>query len=153
MFEHSIDELDASATADALAAAHQAVLAAEARMFELAAHWADLHDGEELLAGPRPLPGQQRVVPIRGGRTGCVDGCPEVAEYAAAELAALTGRSTAAGDQLISDAVAVRARALQSSSDPVCDGGRSRPDDFGRSAARNASVRENSTVSGRVRAR
>jgi hypothetical protein len=50
------------------------------------------------------------VVPIRGGRRGNVDGCPEVAEYAGAELAALTGRSTVAGEQLMADSVAVRHR-------------------------------------------
>ena len=86
------------------------VLAAEAKQFALAAHWADLHAGDGLEPGRERLPGTERLVPIRGGRSGCVDGCPEINEYAGAELAALLGRSTAAGEQLIADAVAVRHR-------------------------------------------
>jgi hypothetical protein len=111
MFDWSrIDDLDGNAAADALVEARREVLAAEAKQFALAAHWADLHggDGDEQ-RGPA-LPGTERVVPIRGGRTGCVDGCPEIEEYAAAELAALLGRSTVSGEQLIADAVAVRHR-------------------------------------------
>jgi hypothetical protein len=105
-----IDDLDANAAADALARAHREALAAEAQLFVLAGHWAKLHNEDSVPLRDAQLPGRQRVVPIRGGRRGCVDGCPEVAEYAGAELAALTGRSTAAGEQLMSDAVAVEHR-------------------------------------------
>lgn len=90
--------------------AHRDVRVAEARLFALAGHWAVLHGEETVPLRDAQLPGAQKVVPIRGGRRGCVDGCPEVAEYAGAELAALTGRSTAAGEQLMSDSVAVRHR-------------------------------------------
>ncbi len=111
MFDWSwIDDLDGNAAADALAAVRQEVVAAEAKQFALAAHWADLHAGDGDESDHERLPGTRRVVPIRGGRSGCVDGCPEIDEYAGAELAALLGRSTAAGEQLISDAVAVRHR-------------------------------------------
>ncbi|WP_148574809.1 hypothetical protein [Nocardioides caldifontis] len=110
MFEQSVEELDATATADALVAAQRAVLEAEAALFVLAAHWADVTDPDADLADRDVvvLPGQRRRVPIR--RTGCVEGCPLVDEYAAAELAALTGRSTVAGQLLMADAVAVRHR-------------------------------------------
>ena len=38
------------------------------------------------------------------------DGCPEIEEFAGAELAALTGQGTRAGEQMIRDAVTVRHR-------------------------------------------
>ena len=105
-----IDELDRDAAADALVEARRELLAAEAKQFALAAHWADLHAGEDLDPSLAQLPGAQRLVPIRGGRNGCADGCPEVEEYAGAELAAYLGRSTITGEQLIADALAVRHR-------------------------------------------
>ncbi len=111
MFDWSwIDDLDRGAAADALVEARQELRAAEAKQFALAAHWADMHGGEDLDPVLSQLPGAQRLVPIRGGRTGCVEGCPEVEEYAGAELAAYLGRSTVAGEQLMSDALAVRHR-------------------------------------------
>lgn len=105
-----IDDLDRDAAADALVQARDELRAAEAKRFALAAHWADVHGGEDLDPVASQLPGAQRLVPIRGGRSGCVDGCPEVEEYAGAGLAAYLGCSTVAGEQLIADSVAVRHR-------------------------------------------
>lgn len=111
MFDWSwIDDLDANSAADALAACREEVLAAEAKQFALAAHWADLRDPDFVEDLRSQLPGTRRLVPIRGGRSGNADGCPLIDEYAGAELAALLGRSTAAGEQMVADAVAVRHR-------------------------------------------
>lgn len=105
-----MDDLDREAAADALLQARQELMAAEAKRLALAAHWADLHGGEDLDPVLSQLPGAQRLVPIRGGRSGCVDGCPEVEEYAGAELAAYLGCSTMAGEQLMADAISLRHR-------------------------------------------
>ncbi len=105
MFEPSwIDDLTASEAADELARVRDLVVAAEATQFALAAHWADLHAPDVVEDVCRSLPGMPRLV--RSGP----EGCPEVGEYAGAELAVLLGRSTASGEQLIRDAVTVRHR-------------------------------------------
>ena len=107
-----VDELDAVGASDALAASTVKVMAAEAEQFYLAAHWADLHAPEVVAdqhaawdAGwDSSLPGAERWVPAGADRT------PLMGEFAAAELAALLGRSTAGGEQLVADAVNVRHR-------------------------------------------
>src|SRR3712207_2117624 len=105
MFEASwIDELTADEAADELARVRDLVRVAEATQFALAAHWADLHAPALVEDVHRALPGMPRAV-----RCG-PDGCPEVEEYAGAELAALLGRSTGSGEQLLRDAVTVRHR-------------------------------------------
>ena len=84
----------------------------EAEQFVLAAHWADLHAPETVLdllddveqIGRASVPGSER------GRPAGADGAPMIAEFAAAELAALLGMSTTAGRQLIADAVNLRHR-------------------------------------------
>lgn len=101
-----IDELDADAAADELARARELVVAAEAGQFLLAAHWADLHAGAFVDGCRSELPGMPRLASV-------ADGCPQIEEYAAAELAALLGRSTFSGEQMIRDAVAVRHRHRQ----------------------------------------
>ena len=108
MFDISqLDDLDAVAASDALAEVRRKVLAVEAEQLCLAAHWADLHapefveDCEELLPG---APGSERTKQLGG------DGCPEMSEFAGAELAALLGRSTGSGEALIVDAVTLRHR-------------------------------------------
>ncbi len=107
MFELSwVDELDGAAAADALARSRVKVLQAEAEQLVLAAHWADLH-APELVEGQAPearVPGAERVV--RAG----ADGCPEIGEFAPAELGVLTGPTTAAGVQRVADAVNLRHR-------------------------------------------
>jgi hypothetical protein len=78
---------------------------AEARLLEVAAHFADLHP---VPAGRRPgvviLPGMENVF-VCGG-----EGCPEVAEFAPAELGAALGMSTGAATGLLEDALALRHR-------------------------------------------
>src|SRR3712207_300484 len=105
MFEASwIEELSAGEAADELARVRELVVAAEATQFALAAHWADLHAPELVEEVRRSLPGMPRAV-----RCG-PDGCPEIEEYAGAELEVLLGRSTTSGEQLLRDAVTVRHR-------------------------------------------
>ena len=102
-----VDDLDASAVADALADVGAKVVAAEAEQFRLAAHWADLH--APVLVGEVT----EELVHLRGGervRLAGADGTPEIMEFAAAELGALLGRSTRGGEQLIADAANVRFR-------------------------------------------
>lgn len=78
--------------------------AAEAELLVLAAHWADLHPVVEAAADGFPVPGMEQVVPLAG------DGAPEVAEFAAAELAAVLGMSSHAGRCLVGDALELRHR-------------------------------------------
>jgi hypothetical protein len=103
-----VASLDAVAASEALATSRVAVMAAEAQQLFLAAHWADLHAPEYVEASRAALPGD-----VPGGervkRVGA-DGCPEMAEFASAELAALLGRSPVAGENFIADAVNLRHR-------------------------------------------
>ena len=110
MFEHRssrLDDLDDLGPAAALVFAvhrRRAVDSAEADLLGVAAHWADLHP---VLAGDPDgfrVPGMERLVPLAG------EGTPEVAEFAPAELAAALGMSTAAGQQLVGDALELRHR-------------------------------------------
>lgn len=103
-----VDELDAVAVSDALAASTAQVMAAEAQQFFLAAHWADLHAPllveDQHTAWESELPGTPGWVPAGA------EGTPLIGEFAGAELAALVGRSTVGGEQLVADAVNVRHR-------------------------------------------
>ncbi len=98
-----MEDLDGQGLADALVANHATLLTAEARELVLAAAWADLHPTQALT--PRPvLPGMER--PRRFGG----HGTPEAGEFAAAELAVLTGRSLTSASTLIADALDLRHR-------------------------------------------
>ena len=99
-----IDELDGSQAADELARSRELLLAAEAGQLMLAAHWADLHAPDFVDDVTGSLPGVAGVVAAGP------DGCPEIDEFAGAELAVLTGQSTRAGEQLVRDAVTIRHR-------------------------------------------
>ncbi len=110
MFDHeALDDLDRVAASDALAEVRRRVLAVEAEQLYLAAHWADLHAPEfvtewlDLLPGS-PGPGAEGTKRLGG------DGCPEMSEFAGVELAALLGRPTGSGEELIVDAVTLRHR-------------------------------------------
>src|SRR6478609_552248 len=99
-----IDDLDAGQAAKALGRSHEEVVHAEAGQFLLAAHWADLHVPqfvEETLATVPGMPGALRIA---------ADGCPEIDEFAGAELGLLLRRSTHAAEKLLRDAVVVRHR-------------------------------------------
>lgn len=105
MFEWDwIDELDGSEAADELARSRELLLAAEAGQFLLAAHWADLHAPDYVADTTETLPGMAGIVPAGP------DGCPEIDEFAGAELAVLTGQGSRAGEQMVRDAVTVRHR-------------------------------------------
>lgn len=99
-----IAELDGDAAADRLAQSRQRVIEAEAEQFLLAAHWADLHVPGFVADCRDQLPGTARAVPAGA------DGCPQIDEFAGAELGALLGRTTRSGEQLVADAVNVRHR-------------------------------------------
>ncbi len=110
MFDYeALDDLDRVAASDALAEVRRRVVAVEAEQLYLAAHWADLHAPEfvtdclDLLPGPA-APGAERTKQLGG------DGCPEMSEFAGVELAALLGRTTGSGEELIVDAVTLRHR-------------------------------------------
>ena len=104
-------ETDGQAAADALVANHARLVEAEAAELALAAHWADLHDEHTLSAGAGAGSGSGRVLPgtERARRFGGA-GTPLVAEFAAAELGCLLGRSPGAAATLVADAVDVRHR-------------------------------------------
>jgi hypothetical protein len=109
MFD-DVREMSGDEIADALAASRVELMAAEARQLVLAAAWADEHAGDAVDDYVASLPGMPRLVAVRGGSRGSVDGCPLVGEYAGAELAALVGCSTVTGEQLLADAVVLRHR-------------------------------------------
>jgi hypothetical protein len=108
----AVASLDAVAASEALAASRVAVMAAEAQQLFLAAHWADLHAPEFVEASRAALPGGVSGDVPGGERVKRVgsDGCPEMAEFASAELAALLGRSPVSGEGFIADAVNLRHR-------------------------------------------
>lgn len=99
-----VDDLDAPAAVTALEQVHHARLEAEAQEFRLAAHWADLHNGDAVDGTRRPLPGMERSKQVGG------HGTPPVREFAAAELAVMLGVSPVSGQCLIRDALDVRHR-------------------------------------------
>ena len=99
MFESiGIEDLDARQTSEAIAAAHRDLVAHEAHRLRLTAHWLDLHaphhhpdhrdtppaaTSRALSGTGRLLPGTERMI------TSGADGTAMVAEFAAAEFAAL----------------------------------------------------------------
>jgi len=99
-----IDDLDTPAAVAAVEQVHRARLEAEAQELRLAAHWADLHNGDAVDGGRRALPGMER------SRQLGAHGTPPVREFAAAELAVMLGVSSVSGQCLIRDALDVRHR-------------------------------------------
>ena len=104
MFDQDVSDLDAAAVADRLLASTRAVMAAEAEQLVLATQWADLHAPEFVADCEALVPGAE------GTKRLGADGCPEMSEFAGAELAVYLGRSTASGEALIADAVNLRHR-------------------------------------------
>ena len=96
--------LDMLASLDAVDAFHDARVEAEAALFELAAHFADLHAGEGLPRDRAVLPGRERAVRIGG------EGTPWIAEFACAELGARMGMGSWAARRYVADALDVRQR-------------------------------------------
>lgn len=99
-----VDDLDAPAAVAALEQVHRAKLEAEAQELRLAAHWADLHNGDAVDGSRRTLPGMERSKQVGA------HGTPRVREFAAAELAVMLGVSPISGQCLIRDALDVRHR-------------------------------------------
>lgn len=101
-----VGALDGQGAADALVAAHADLVTAEVVELKLAARWADLHSADSLPARASGcvLPGTE-CAKLLGE-----DGTPLVAEFAAAELGALTARGAIAAATLIADSLDVRHR-------------------------------------------
>jgi Domain of unknown function (DUF222) len=105
MFDGDVAELDTDAALTVAAQLRATADRAEARLLEVAAHFADLHPvprGQR--HGVVILPGMENVF-VCGG-----EGCPDVAEFAPAELGAALGVSTSAATALLEDALALRHR-------------------------------------------
>lgn len=99
-----VSGLDADGVLSQAREGQRVVNLADARIFALAAQWADLHG---VLDGPdagRALPGMEQLVRYGG------EGTPEVAEFAPAEFAAELGVSAAVGISLVADALDLRHR-------------------------------------------
>ena len=99
-----IDELDGETACDAVAAVHRDELEIGARRLRLAAHWADLHNGDAVDSTGRVLPGMETATRLGG------PGTPKVLEFACAEFATLQGIHPAAGQNLIRDSLNLRHR-------------------------------------------
>lgn len=109
MVDQTIEDLDAQGVCAVVERVHASMVGAEVEQLYLAAHWVDLHSGEELEAqrrrsGRPALPGMERVK-----RSGA-DGTPLVEEFAAMEFGALVGMGFTAADCYLRDAVNVRHR-------------------------------------------
>jgi hypothetical protein len=104
MFELDwIDDLDADQVADELARTRDLELVAQASKMLLAARWADQNAPEFVEGAARRLPGMPGVTRIS-------EDCPEIDEFAGAELAGLLGVTTRGGEQLVRDALLIRHR-------------------------------------------
>jgi hypothetical protein len=104
-----IDELDGQQVADALVATHAGLIDAEVTEFLLVGQWAVVHN-PDTLTGPdaagsgRVLPGTEHAKQLGGL------GTPGVAEFAAAELGCLLGRSTYSAAMLLGDVLDLQHR-------------------------------------------
>ena len=110
-----IADLDAQQASEAIAAAHRDLVALEAHQLRLAAHWLDLHAPHHhrdhrdtppaaTTGTGRVLPGTERMI------TSGADGTAMVAEFAAAEFAALQDIHPAAGAALLRKVANLRER-------------------------------------------
>ncbi len=98
---------DVTATLDAVDRLWGVKLDAEAEMFELAAHFADLQGDEGLTRGGRVLAGMERAVRLGGS------GTPLVAEFACVELGARMRMGSVGARHYVADALDVRHRLPQ----------------------------------------
>ena len=99
-----IEEHDVVETLDAVDALYATRCDADASMFVLAAHFADLHSGDALPRSRTVLPGMERGVQVGGA------GTPRVAEFAYAELGARMRMGTWSAKRYVADALDVRHR-------------------------------------------
>lgn len=104
MFEELVDDCSVAKTLGLAAASRRAADAHEARILELAVHYADLHavTRDDIVA--HVVPGMERMVRLGG------DGTPPVAEFAPAEFGAVLGISASAAAALIGESLEVQHR-------------------------------------------
>jgi Domain of unknown function (DUF222) len=102
VFDNDLAELDAAGTLAAAEANEQTLITAEARRLQIAAHWADLHPGDAVVASR--LPGAECAVRLGG------EGTPTVGDFAPAELGCALRMSDGAASRLIGDALDLRHR-------------------------------------------
>ena len=102
VFETDLVELDAAGTLAAAEANEHALITAEIRRLQIAAHWADLHPGEGVAASG--LPGIEHPVRLGG------EGTPTIGDFAAAELGCVLRISDGSAARLIGDALDLRHR-------------------------------------------
>jgi hypothetical protein len=95
-------ELDAAATLAAAEVNEHALITAETRRLQIAAHWADLHPGDSVAESR--LPGAEHPVRLGG------DGTPTVGDFAPAELGCVLRISDGSAGRLIGDALDLRHR-------------------------------------------
>src|SRR3954469_3156394 len=104
----AIEDSGVVETLDDLERLHAARTDAEARMFVLAAHFADLHSGAGLQGSGRGsrrvLPGLERSVQVGG------EGAPRIGEFACSELGCRLQMSPVSARRYLADAVDVRHR-------------------------------------------
>lgn len=91
-------------TLDEVSRLHAVRMSADARIFELAAVFADQHSGDSLPRSRTVLPGMERAVQVGGA------GTPRIEEFAFAELGARLQMGPWSARQLVADALDVRHR-------------------------------------------
>jgi hypothetical protein len=94
--------LGPAGTLAAAEANEHALITAETRRLEIAAHWADLHAGDAVVESR--IPGTERPVRLGG------EGTPTVADFAPAELGCVLRISDGSASRLIGDALDLRHR-------------------------------------------
>ena len=94
--------LDAAGTLAAAEANEHALITAETRRLQIAAHWADLHAGDAVAESR--LPGTERPTQMGG------EGTPTVGDFAPAELGCALRMSDDSAARLIGDALDLRHR-------------------------------------------
>jgi hypothetical protein len=102
VFENDLVELDAAGTLAAAEANEHALISAETRRLQIAAHWADIHPGDAVVESR--LPGSERPVQLGG------DGTPTVGDFCPAELGCVLRMSDGSASRLIGDALDLRHR-------------------------------------------
>jgi hypothetical protein len=102
VFENDLVEWDAADTLAAAEANEHALITAETRRLQIAAHWADLHPGDAVVQNR--LPGTEHPVQLGG------DGTPTVGDFAPAELGCVLRISDGSASRLIGDALDLRHR-------------------------------------------
>jgi hypothetical protein len=104
MLDKAVDEHSGVETLDAVESIHRASVAGNAEVFALAAHFADIYNGDGLDSSGRVLPGMER--PVRFGG----EGTPLVREFAFEEFGARMGMGPVAVRHYIGDALNTRHR-------------------------------------------